>query len=129
MKIRNAFEPRDEVKGQVFNEPSLTVPDLCYSVRQLIEDGAVGQLPPLSRLAWAIEDDPEADSIAVQNLDSDNFSDIRFADRADAYEKVKASSSVINAVKAKIKAMKEFREREKFDVSLEKSVEPGSKAE
>ncbi len=119
MKIRNAFEPREEVKGQTFSEPSLTVPDLCYSVRQLIEDGAVGQLPPLSRLAWAVVDDPDEDAHAVDALEFDNYSDIRFADRADAFEHMSNSKTVIEAVKARVKALKDFdkRERERENAS------------
>lgn len=113
MKIRNAFEPRDEVKGQTFTEPSLTVPDLCYSVRQLIEDGAVGQLPPLSRLAWAVEDDPEEDARAVDTMEFDTYSDIRFSDRADAFEHMSNSKTVIEAVKARVKALKDFNRRER----------------
>lgn len=113
MKIRNAFEPREEVKGQTFTEPSLTVPDLCYSVRQLIEDGAVGQLPPLSRLAWAVTDDPEEDVRAVDAMEFDTYSDIRFSDRADAFEHMSNSKTVIEAVKARVKALKDFNRRER----------------
>lgn len=122
MKIRNAFEPREEVKGQTFSEPSLTVPDLCYSVRQLIEDGAVGQLPPLSRLAWAVEDDPDEDARAVDTMEFDTYSDIRFSDRADAFEHMSNSKTVIEAVKARVKALKDFQDRQR---ALEKgSTEP-----
>lgn len=126
MKIRNAFEPREEVNGQTFTEPSLTVPDLCYSVRQLIEDGAVGQLPPLSRLAWAVVDDPDEDARAVDSMEFDSYSDIRFSDRADAFEHMSNSKTVIEAVKARVKALKDFRARqiakEKPLDSLEKPI-------
>lgn len=125
MKIRNAFEPREEVKGQTFTEPSLTVPDLCYSVRQLIEDGAVGQLPPLSRLAWAVEDDPDEDERAVDAMEFDTYSDIRFADRADAFEHMSNSKTVIEAVKARVKALKDFNKRERErELRLDNSEKP-----
>ena len=111
MFIRNQFTPRDVCSGQTFSEPSLTVPDLSYSVKQLIADGAVGQLPPLSRLRWD-DIDENTDNDLDENLEFDTYSDIRFSDRADAYEQMNASSSVINSIKLKVKAMRDFKRRQ-----------------
>ena len=114
MNIRGFYSCRDFINGQTFSEPSLTIPDLSYSIKQLISEYQVGQLPSLSRLQHYFDgDDVDADDDAVLSADND----LRFDDRADAYFQSFESNKVSKLILDKVKKMREFnrKQREQID--------------
>lgn len=118
MNIRNFYSVRDFINGQTFSEPSLTIPDLSYSIKQLISEYQVGQLPSLSRLQHYFDgDDVDAGDDAVLSADND----LRFEDRADAYFQSLESNKVSKLILEKVRKMREWKrqQQEQNDVVQE----------
>ena len=111
MKIRSAFEPREECNGQVFSMPSMTVPDMCYSIKQLAYDYSIGQLPPLRQFLYDDLTDAEEDKLTSM-MAEDNFSDVRFYDKVDAMTEIGKSNKQIQAIRERVKATREFKQRQ-----------------
>lgn len=113
MYIRNFYSVREFINGQTFIEPSLTIPDLSYSIKQLISEYQVGQLPSLSRLQHYLDDDvvDEGDDAV---LSADN--DLRFDDRADAYFQSFESNKVSKLILEKVKKMREFKKKQREEI-------------
>lgn len=110
MFIRNFYSRREVLNGQTFSEPSLTIPDLSYSIKQLISEYQVGQLPSLSRLQHYFDgDDVDGDDDAVLSADND----LRFEDRADAYFQSLESNKVSKLILEKVKKMREFHRKQR----------------
>lgn len=110
MYIRNFYSVRDFINGQTFSEPSLTIPDLSYSIKQLISEYQIGQLPSLSRLQHYFDGD-EVDVGDDVVLSADN--DLRFEDRADAYFQSLESNKVSKLILDKVKKMREFQRKQR----------------
>lgn len=113
MFIRNFYSLRDVINGQTFSEPSLTIPDLSYSIKQLISEYQIGQLPSLSRLQHYFDgeiDDVGDDAV----LYADN--DLRFEDRADAYFQSLESNKVSKLILEKVKKMREFKKKQREEI-------------
>lgn len=111
MFIRNHYTPRVEDNGQEFDMPSLAIPDLSYSVQQLAHDYAIGQLPPMSRFYY--DDLDEDDEVRLTNeLETDNYSDVRYTDKLDAMMQFSDSQIKLKSVKDRIKAMREYKLRQ-----------------
>ena len=91
-------------KGQEFKEPSITEPDLAYSIKQLVTDFSVGQLPSMAQLQnWMDDGDEE--------MIGEN--DLRFADRAEALEQYLAANHIRRSIFERVKKQKEFRDKER----------------
>lgn len=94
MKIRNFYE-RKKRSGEVDFAPSITQPDLAYSIRDLVENYSVDQLPPMALLQPLFDEENEPDT--------DYMAAIRGADRADrsllAMENAKLRDDIIERVK------------------------------
>lgn len=111
MFIRNHYTPRLEDNAQEFDMPSLVIPDLSYSVQQLAHDYAIGQLPPMSRFMY--DDLDEDDEIRLTNeLETDNYSDVRYTDKLDAMMQFSDSQIKLKSVKERIKAMRDYKLRQ-----------------
>lgn len=109
MNIRNFYSVRDFINGQTFSEPSLTIPDLSYSIKQLISEYQVGQLPSLSRLQHYFDgDDFDAGDDVVLSADND----LRFEDRADAYFQSLESNKVSKLILEKVRKMREWKRQQ-----------------
>ncbi|MGN1236414.1 MAG: hypothetical protein ACI4TS_03105 [Bacteroidaceae bacterium] len=106
MYIRNFYSTRSEINGQMFDEPSLTVPDLSYSIKQLVTEFQVGQLPTLNNMQFYLDEDDSDENLSAIN-------DMRFADKADAYQQIFNSNKVTKVVFEKVKKMREFNKRQK----------------
>lgn len=90
-------------KGQVFSEPSITQPDLAYSIKQLVTDFSVGQLPSMAQLQNWMDDGDE-------DMVGDN--DLRFSDRAEALEEYLAANKIRRSIFERVKRQKEFRDKQ-----------------
>lgn len=90
-------------KGQRFEEPSVTQPDLAYSIKQLVTDFSVGQLPSMAQLQNWLDDDDE-------EMNGEN--DLRFADRAEALEEYLAANNIRRSIFERVKKQKEFRDKQ-----------------
>lgn len=109
MNIRSFYSVRDFINGQTFSEPSLTIPDLSYSIKQLISEYQVGQLPSLSRLQHYFDgDDVDGGDDAVLSADND----LRFEDRADAYFQSLESNKVSKLILEKVKKMRDWKRQQ-----------------
>lgn len=105
MNDKNFFKPlyyHHSHPGTKFPTPSFTVPDLSYSIKQLINEFAINQLPSLASLQAYFDEDEE--------MTGEN--DLRFADRAEALEKYLEASHVRRSIFDKVKSMHEFRKKE-----------------
>lgn len=118
MNVRNFYSVRDFINGQTFSEPSLTIPDLSYSIKQLISEYQVGQLPSLSRLQHYFDgDDVDVGDDSVLSADND----LRFEDRADAYFQSLESNKVSKLILEKVRKMRDWKrqQQEQTDVLQE----------
>lgn len=102
MFIRNFYSVRDGDNGHFFEEPSMAVPECSYSIKQLVSEYQIGELPNLSRLQAFIDD--EEDDV------EDTSNDLRFADRADAFQQISESEHLRAMVIEKVKRMRKFKE-------------------
>ena len=109
MFIRNFYSVREVLNGQTFSEPSLTIPDLSYSIKQLISEYQIGQLPSLSRLQHYFDGDVDDGDDAALSADND----LRFEDRADAYFQSLESNKVSKLILDKVKKMREFQRKQR----------------
>ena len=113
MFIRNFYSVREVLNGQTFSEPSLTIPDLSYSIKQLISEYQIGQLPSLSRLQHYFDgDDVDVGDDAVLSADND----LRFEDRADAYFQSLESNKVSKLILEKVKKMREWKRQQQEQI-------------
>lgn len=86
--------------------PSLAVPDLSYSIKQLVQQFSVGQLPTLAELQQYIDEEEEAFSVDYEGMSSDN--DLRFADKADAFAAVLENYNLRATLKARARQILDF---------------------
>lgn len=107
MKVELPYEFRPVV-GQEFTEPSITQPDLAYSIRQLVTDYSVGQLPSLSQLQQYIDDDDD------ESMNGEH--DLRFADKADALEKFLDANKLRRSIFERVKKQQEFKAKQNADM-------------
>lgn len=78
MKVKSVFTyDHTEHIGQSFELPSMTVPDMSYSIRELLARFTAGTMPPVGRQVY-YEDNPDINN--PDPLDAPNF------DLVDAYE-------------------------------------------
>lgn len=78
MKVKSAFNyNHKEHTGQSFKLPSMTVPDMSYTIRELLARFTAGTMPPVGRQVY-YEDNPDINN--PDPLDAPNF------DLVDAYE-------------------------------------------
>lgn len=78
MKIKSVFTyDHKEHPGQTFTLPSETVPDMSYSIRELLARFTAGTMPPVARDVY-YEENPDINN--PDPVDSPNF------DIVDAYE-------------------------------------------
>ena len=116
MEILSCFSVRDDDNGRVFTQPSMTVPDLAYSIQQLAHDYSIGQLPPLSRLVYDDLSDLEEKEM-TDNLELDNYSDIRPHDRLEGMMMYKESKITLDAIRDRVKRMRDFKSKSSVDAS------------
>lgn len=116
MEILSCFSVRDDDNGRVFTQPSMTVPDLSYSIQQLAHDYSIGQLPPLSRLVYDDLSDLEEKEM-TDNLELDNYSDIRPHDRLDGMMMYRESKISLDSIRDRVKRMREFKSKSSVDAS------------
>lgn len=103
-KLPNKIYP---AKGQHFTAPSITQPDLCYSIQQLAAQYSVGMMPTLAQAGeWADEDDEYME----EHLDETN--QLQFADKAEAAFMSLQSSHLRKSITEKIKKMREFKKQQ-----------------
>lgn len=116
MEILSCFSVRDDDNGRVFTQPSMTVPDLAYSIQQLAHDYSIGQLPPLSRLVYDDLSDLEEKEM-TDNLELDNYSDIRPHDRLEGMMMYRESKITLDAIRDRVKRMRDFKSKSSVDAS------------
>lgn len=116
MEILSCFSVRDDDNGRVFTQPSMTVPDLAYSIQQLAHDYSIGQLPPLSRLVYDDLSDLEEKEM-TDNLELDTYSDIRPHDRLEGMMMYKESKITLDAIRDRVKRMRDFKSKSSVDAS------------
>lgn len=116
MEILSCFSVRDDDNGRVFTQPSMTVPDLCYSIQQLAHDYSIGQLPPLSRLVYDDLSDLQEKEM-TDNLEFDNYSDIRPHDRLEGMIMYKESKITLDSIRERVRSMREFKAKSSVDAS------------
>lgn len=92
--------------GEKFTMPSLAVPDLSYSIKQLVQQFSVGQLPTLAELQQYIEEEEESYALDYEGMSSDN--DLRFADKADAFAAILENYNLRATLKARAKQILDF---------------------
>lgn len=107
MKVNSAYDFALPV-GQVFTEPSITEPNLSYSIEQLVADYSVGKLPSLSSLQTYLDDSTDENMEATE--------DIRFADKADALEKFLQANSIRRSIYERVKASHDFHRKKQEDL-------------
>lgn len=80
----------------------MAVPECSYSIKQLVSEYQIGELPNLSRLQSFIDDEED-------DVENDS-NDLRFADRADAFQQITQSEHLRAMVIEKVKRMRKFKE-------------------
>lgn len=59
MPVFNTIYKPCVFSGEVFSDPSITHPDLAYSLTELLDRYAIGMLPPLGKFDQFFDDDEE----------------------------------------------------------------------
>lgn len=105
MKIWSFFSVRPK-HGEDGFAPSITQPDLSYSVKQLVEQYSIDQLPPMALLQPLFDEDQDDDAVV------DAIASIRGADRADRYLAALENVRLRDGILDRVKRLAEFRKKE-----------------
>lgn len=94
--------------------PSVTQPDITYSVRQLVEEYSIDALPPMALLQPLFDED---------GVDEDYMAALRGADRADRSMLALQNTKLRDSIIEKVKKMHEFRKEREEWLAKNKVVE------
>lgn len=108
MKVSFFYDSKPS-KGRSKFGVSLTQPDMAYSIKQLVADYSVGQMPSLAQLQQYLADEEDVDDV------ENTFADVRFADKADMFEQTSQSRKIKKAFLEKVKEMHRFKENTKHE--------------
>lgn len=114
--ILSFLQPREEANGQKFEMPSLTAPDMAFSVSQLIDEYSLPNLPTLSDLAYLTDEEVSADQAAENGLETADIQSFAFSDRADEAYLNSYSKNIIESIKLKYQEMKRYQRQKNNDV-------------
>lgn len=105
----SSFYGSEPSRGRSKFGASLTQPDMAYSIKQLVADYSVGQMPSLAQLQQYLADEEDVDDV------ENTFADVRFADKADMFEQTSQSRKIKKAFLEKVKEMHRFKESSKHE--------------
>lgn len=94
----------------------MAVPDCSYSIKQLVTEFQIGELPNLSKLQAFIDDEDD-------DVENDS-NDLRFSDRADAFQQISESEHLRAMVIEKVKRMRKFKEENERKNRLDLEDDP-----
>ncbi len=114
--ILSFLQPREEANGQVFEMPSLTAPDMAFSISQLIDEYSLPNLPTLSDLVYLTADEVSADQVEENGLETAEVQSFAFADRADEAYLNSYSKNIIDSIKLKYQEMKRYQREKNKDI-------------
>lgn len=114
--ILSFLQPREDANGQKFEMPSLTAPDMAFSVSQLIDEYSLPNLPTLSDLAYLTDEEVSADQEAENGLETADIQTFAFSDRADEAYLNTHSRNIIESIKLKYQEMKRYQREKNGDL-------------